>query len=153
MIFLGIIRFPRIIKILIELPLLTTASIYMQKYSDNPPFQTFRICSGMISPLEYKILTKLPVVGQDTIVSSTLLPLSREVLSDNTKLVSEVLKLHTRQRLGQHICNLLICANILELYNSPLHHITNVVISDVYVLRLIMEHWVICYLYATLVIT
>jgi hypothetical protein len=96
----------------------------------------------MINPLGYKILMELPVVGQDTIVSSTSLPLSREVLSDNTKLVSEVLKLHTRQRLGQHICKLLICANILELYNSPLHHITNVVIPDLYVLQLIMEHWV-----------
>jgi hypothetical protein len=84
---------------------------------------------------------ELPAVGQDTIVSSTSLPLLREVLSDYTKLVSEVFKLHTRQRLGQHICNLLICANILELYNSSLHHITNVVIPDLYVLRLIMEHW------------
>jgi hypothetical protein len=62
----------------------------------------------MISPLGYKILTELPVVGQDTIVSSTSLPLSREVLSDYTKLVSKVFKLYTRQRLGQHICNLLI---------------------------------------------
>ena len=107
----------------------------------------------MINPLGYKILTELPVVAQDTIVSSTSLPLSREVLSENTKLVSKVLKLHTRQRLGQHICNLLICANILELYNSPLHHITNVVILNFYVLRIIMEHWVLCYLYTTLVIT
>jgi hypothetical protein len=86
----------------------------------------------MINPLGYKILTELPVVGLDTIVSSTSLPLSREVLSDNTKLVSEVL--HKRQRFGQHIYNMLICANILELYSSPLHHITNVVILDLYVL-------------------
>jgi hypothetical protein len=84
----------------------------------------------MISPLGYKILTELPVVGQDTIVSSTSLPLSREVLSDYTKLASKVFKLYMRQRLGPHICNLLICANILELYNSSLHHITNVVIPD-----------------------
>jgi hypothetical protein len=68
----------------------------------------------MINPLGYKILTELPVVGQDTIVSSTSLPLSREFLSDNTNIVSKVLKLHMRQRLGQHICNLLICANILQ---------------------------------------
>jgi hypothetical protein len=88
----------------------------------------------MISPLGYKILTELPAIGQDTIVSSTLLPLSREVLSDYTKLVSKVLKLYTRQRLGQHICNLFICANILELYSSSLHHIMNEVIPDLYVL-------------------
>jgi hypothetical protein len=107
----------------------------------------------MINPLGYKILTELPVVVQDTIVSSTSLPLSMEVLLDNTNLVSEVLKLHMRQRLGQHICNLLIYANILDLYSSPLHHITNVVILYLYVLRLIMEHWVLRHLYATLVIT
>jgi hypothetical protein len=107
----------------------------------------------MISPLGYKILIELPVVVQDTIASSASLPLSREVLSYYTKLVSKVFKLYTRQRLGQQICNLLICANILELYNSSLHHITNIVIPDFYVLRLIMEHRVLCHLYATLVIT
>jgi hypothetical protein len=107
----------------------------------------------MISPLGYKILTELPVVGQDTIVSSASLPLSREVLSNYNKLVSKVLKLYTRQRLGQHICNLLIYANILELYSFSLHHITNVVIPDFYVLRLIMEHRVLRHLYATLAIT
>ena len=107
----------------------------------------------MINHLGYKILTELPIFGQDTIVSSASLPLSREVLSNNTKLVSEVLKLHMRQRLGQHICNLLICANILELYSSLLHHVMNVVILDLYVLRLIMEHCVLCHLYATFVIT
>jgi hypothetical protein len=50
----------------------------------------------MINPLGYKILIELLVVDQDTIVSLASLPLSREVLSDYTKLVSEVLKLHMR---------------------------------------------------------
>jgi hypothetical protein len=58
---------------------------------------------GMINPLGYKIIMKLSIVGQDTIVSSTSLPISRDILSDNTKLVSEVLKLHTRKRIGQDI--------------------------------------------------
>jgi hypothetical protein len=94
----------------------------------------------MISPLGYKILTKLPVVGQDTIVSSTSLPLSREVLSDYTNVFLKVIKLYTRHSLGQYIFNLLICPNILELYSSPLHHIMNVVIPYFYVLLLFMEH-------------
>ena len=93
------------------------------------------------------------MVSQDTIVSSASFPLSREVLLDNTKLVSEVLKLQVRQRLSQHICNLLICDNILELHISLLYHVMNVVILDLYVLRFIMEHWVLCHLYATMVIT
>ena len=67
------------------------------------PYRTFGIFPGMINPLGYKILMNLLVVGQDTIVSSTSLPLLREVLSENTKLVLEVLKLHMRQRLGKHI--------------------------------------------------
>jgi hypothetical protein len=50
----------------------------------------------MINPLGYKILTEIPIVGHDTIVSSTSLPLSREVLLDYTKLVSKVFKLYTR---------------------------------------------------------
>jgi hypothetical protein len=74
----------------------------------------------MINPLGYRILTEILIVLQDTIVSSTSLPLSREAISDYTNLVLKVLKLYMRQRLGQHICNLLICSNILELYGSPL---------------------------------
>jgi hypothetical protein len=117
------------------------------------PYRTFGICPRMINPLRYKILTDLPIVGQDTIVSLTSLPLSREVLSNYNKLASKVFKPYMRQRIGQQICNLLICANILELYKSPLHHITNVVIPYFYVLRLIMEHWFLRHLYETLVIT
>jgi hypothetical protein len=116
-------------------------------------YWTFGICPRMINPLGYKILTELPIVGQGTIVSSTSLLFLREVLSDYTKLVSKVLKLYTRQRLAQHICNLLICANILELYGSPMHNIPNVVILDFYVHRLVMEHNVLCHLYEALVIT
>jgi hypothetical protein len=88
----------------------------------------------MINPLKYKILMELPSIGQDTIVSSTSLPLSMEVFLDYTNIVSEVLKLHMRQSLGQHSYNMLICANVLELYSSPLHHIMNVVVPDLYVL-------------------
>jgi hypothetical protein len=51
----------------------------------------------MISPLGYKILTEIHIVGQDTIVSSTSLPILREVLLEYTKLASKVLKL-TRDR-------------------------------------------------------
>jgi hypothetical protein len=72
---------------------LTKDIIFMHKYSDNSSLWTFGICPGMINPLGYKILTKLPTIGQDTIVSSTLLH----------QFVLKLLKLYTRQRLGQHI--------------------------------------------------
>jgi hypothetical protein len=123
-----------------EIPLLTKDIIYMHKYYDILSLQTFEICPGMISHLGYKILTELPIIGQDTIVSSTLLPLLREVLFYYTNLVLKVLKCYTRQRIGQHICKLFICANILELYISSLHHIMNEVILHIYVLRLIIKH-------------
>jgi hypothetical protein len=77
------------------------------------------------------ISTKLEIFS--TRLASTLLPLLREVLSDYTNLVSKVLKLYTRQRIGQHICNLFIRANIMEFYGSSLYHITNGMISDFYV--------------------
>jgi hypothetical protein len=77
------------------------------------------------------INTKLEIFS--TRLASPLLPLSREVLSDYTKLISKVLKIYTIQRLGQNICNMFICANIMDLYGSSLHHITNVMISYFYV--------------------
>jgi hypothetical protein len=45
-----------------------------------------------------------------------------------------------RYILGKHIRNMFICANIMELYGSSLHHIKNEVISDPYVLQIIMVH-------------
>jgi hypothetical protein len=106
-------------KILTKLPLLNTTGIYKHRYSDRLSLSNLQDLSRMISLLGYKILTNLPVVGQDTIVSSTSLSFFREVLSDYTKVVSKVFKLYMIWRLCQHICNLLICANILELYCSP----------------------------------
>ena len=71
---------------------------------------------------------------------------------DNSKLVLEVLKLHSRQRLGQNVGSLLICHHILELHCSSLHHIPDIVILDLNVLRLVMEHWVLRQLHTTLVV-
>ena len=66
------------------------------------------------------------------------LPLAR----DHTKLVPEVHKLYLGQRLGQYILDLLICGNVLELHSSLLRHITNVLIFNLYVLGLVMKHWI-----------
>jgi hypothetical protein len=82
-------------------------------------------------------------------VYQSSLPLAR----DHTKIVSEVHKLHLGQRLGQHIRDLLICGNALELHSSLLHHIADILIFDLYVLGLVMKHWIFGQLYATLVVT
>ena len=57
---------------------------------------------------------------------------------ENTKLLPEVLKLHSGQWLGQHINYLFIGRNILELHCSSLHHILDIVILDLDVLQLVM---------------
>jgi hypothetical protein len=89
----------------------------------------------------------------NTRLASTLLPLSREGLSDYTNLVLKFLKIYMTQRLGQHIDNLFICANIIELCGYSLHHIKNVMILDFYVFLVFMEHEVLYRFYETMVIT
>ena len=70
------------------------------------------------------------------------LPLGGDLDLENTKLLPEVLKLHSGQWLLQHIRYLIIRHNILDLHCSPLHHIPDIVILDLDVLRLVMEHWI-----------
>ena len=60
----------------------------------------------------------------------------------NTKLLPEVLELHFGQWLHQHISYLFLCRNILNLHCSPLHHIHDIVVLDLDMLRLVMEHWI-----------
>ena len=61
---------------------------------------------------------------------------------ENTKLLPKVLELHPSQWLSQYISYLFLRRNILELHCSPLHHIPDIMILDLDVLRLVMEHWV-----------
>ena len=57
-------------------------------------------------------------------------PLGGNLDLENTKLLPEVLKLHSGQWLGQHISYLFVCRNILELHCSSMHYIPNIVIFD-----------------------
>ena len=59
---------------------------------------------------------------------------------ENTKIVPKVLKLHPSQWLFQHISYLFLHRNLLEHHCSPLHHIPDIVILDLDMLRLVMEH-------------
>ena len=61
---------------------------------------------------------------------------------ENTKFLPEVLKLHSGQWILQHISYLIIRRNILELHCSLLHHIPDIVILALDMLRLVIEHWV-----------
>ena len=71
------------------------------------------------------------------------LSLGGNLYLENTKLLPEVLELQPSQWLHQHISYLFLHRNILELQCSSLHHIPDIVILDLDVLRLVMEHWII----------
>ena len=69
-------------------------------------------------------------------------PLRGNLDLKNTKLLPEVLKLHSGQWLGSHISYMLIRRNILDLQCSSLHHIPDIGVLDLDMLRLVMEHWI-----------
>ena len=68
------------------------------------------------------------------------LPLGGKLYLENTKILPELLKLHSGQWIHQHISYLFVCHNILELHCSPLHHIPDIVILDLDMLQLVMEN-------------
>ena len=72
---------------------------------------------------------------------------------ENTKLLPEVLELQPSQWLHQYISYLFLRRNILELHCSSLHHIPDIVILDLDVLRLVMEQWVLGKFHISLVVT
>ena len=67
-------------------------------------------------------------------------PLGGNLDLANTKLLPGVLELHPIQWLSQHITYLFLHRNILELQCSSLHHILDIVILYLDMLRLVMEH-------------
>ena len=75
-------------------------------------------------------------------LSVSSFPLGGNLDLKNNKLLPEVLELHPIQWLCQHISYLFIHRKILELHCSPLNHIPDIVILDLDMLRLVMEHWI-----------
>ena len=85
-------------------------------------------------------------------LTDSSLPLVRELDLENTKLLPKVLKFYSGQWLRQHISYLIIRRNILELHFSPLHHILDIVILDLDILQLVMEHRVLWQLHTIMVV-
>ena len=71
------------------------------------------------------------------------LSLGGNLYLENTKLLPEVLEIHPSQWLCQDISYLFLCRNILKLRYSTLHHIPNIVVIDLDMLRLVLEHWIV----------
>jgi hypothetical protein len=57
------------------------------------------------------------------------------------------------QGLGENICNLIICRNVLQLNCPSLNPVTDEVVPDLNRLRPVMKHWILREFYATLIIT
>ena len=92
-----------------------------------------------------------PTTTSERLTNSSL-PLGRNLDMENTKILPEVLKIHYGQWIGQHISYLLVHHNIQELHCFSLHRIPDIVIFDLDILRLVMEHQVLRQLHTTMVI-
>ena len=93
-----------------------------------------------------------PLTMLEWLMDSSL-PFGGNLDLENTKVLPEVFKLHPSRWLCQHISYLLILHNILELHCSSPHHIHDIGIFDLDMLRLVMERRVIRQLHTTLVVT
>ena len=71
------------------------------------------------------------------------LPFSEGDILCHTKFVMELLELHLAMGFGKNINNLVICRKVLHQYDLPLHHVSDVMVLDINVLRFVMKHWII----------
>ena len=92
-----------------------------------------------------------PLTMSEWLTDSSL-PLGRNLDLENTTILPKVLKLHFGQWLVQQISYLLIRHNILELHYPSLHHILDIVILDLDILQLVMEHRVLWQLHTIMVV-
>ena len=83
----------------------------------------------MAQPLHLTMEGTNPLTILEWLTNSSL-PLRGNLDLENTKLLPEVLKLHSSQCLSQHISYLFIRRNTLELHYSSLYHIPDIVIID-----------------------
>ena len=96
----------------------------------------------MDQPLHLTMEGTNPLTMLEGLSMNISLPLGRNLNLENTKILLEVLKLHSIQWLHQHISYLIVRRNILELHCSLLHHIPDIVILDLDMLQLVMEQWI-----------
>ena len=93
----------------------------------------------MAQPLHLTMEGTNPLTMLEWLWDSSL-SLGGNLYLENTKLLPKVLELHPSQWLCQYISYLFLRHNILELHCSPLHHIPDIVVLDLDMLRLVMEN-------------
>ena len=84
----------------------------------------------MAQPLHLTMEGTNPLTMSEWLTDSSF-PLGGNLDLKNTKLLLELLKLHSGQWLSQCISYLFICHNILEIQCSSLHHILDIVIFNI----------------------
>ena len=94
----------------------------------------------MAQPIHLTMEGTNPLISEWLWVSS--FPFGGNLDLENTKLLPEVLKLQPIQWLHQYIGYLFLRRNILELHCCSLHHILDIVVLDLDMLQLVMEHWI-----------
>ena len=92
-----------------------------------------------------------PLTMSEWLIESSI-PLGGNLDLENTKLLPELLKLYSGQWLCQHNNYLFIHRNIPNLHCSFLYHISDIVIFDLDMIQLVMEHRVLRQLHTTLVV-
>ena len=92
-------------------------------------------------------------MGNTSSGTKSTLPLTEEGVPHQAHLVSEEDMVAPWQGLGENICYLNICRYILQLNCPSLNSVTNEVVPDLNMLRLVMKHWILREFYATLIIT
>ena len=83
----------------------------------------------MAQPLHLTMEGTNPLTMSEWLMESSL-PFGGNLDLENTKLLPEVIKLHSSQWLRQQISYLFVRHNILELHCFSLHHVPDIVIFD-----------------------
>ena len=83
-------------------------------------------------------------------LTNSSLPFRGNLDLEYTKLLSEVFELHSGQWIFQHISYLFVLRNIPKLHCSLLHHIHDIVVLDLDMLLLVMEHSILRQLHTNL---
>lgn len=86
-------------------------------------------------------------------VISWALPLTETNILNKSKIVPEVYKILSGQRLSKYISDMPISRDILEIHFSLLHYVMNELIIDLDALQIVMENWIIYQLNTALIVT
>ena len=81
------------------------------------------------------------------------LPLNKKGIILHPNPISMVFEFSPGERLHQNICILIFHRNVLKQHDLPLHTISDMMISDIYMLRSIMKHGINREFNATMIIT